>query len=178
MEQCGLCPAKSWSNADFAPRNHGPFVLCPTKSQRLRSLPRGIMEQYKLCSAKSWRHSFRSQRISLNLIFFSFFLNIFVNQCYFRYLYNPLYYFIRKDILCHRTFNAMYYTPRIILLALYAKYYKTRQSFTFQVLHAKMPCPMYYIPRASSKVRLSKYYLQSITGPEYYQVQLCVSAQL
>ena len=94
MEQCRLCPAKLWSNADFAPQNHTAFVLCPAKSQRLcslpreimeqcrlcsaksrtlRSLPREIMEQCRLCSAKSRRHSFRGQQISSNLNLFTFF---------------------------------------------------------------------------------------------------------
>ena len=31
MEQCRLCPAKLWSNADFAPQIHGAFILCPAK---------------------------------------------------------------------------------------------------------------------------------------------------
>ena len=66
LEQCRLCPAKLWSNADFAPQNHRPFVLCPTKPRRLCSLPRKIMEQCRLCSAKSWRHSFRGQQLSSN----------------------------------------------------------------------------------------------------------------
>ena len=61
MEQCRLCPAKSWSNADFAPRDQRAFILCPAKSQRLCSLPRKIMEQCRLCSAKSWQHSFRGK---------------------------------------------------------------------------------------------------------------------
>ena len=86
------CPAKSWSNEDFAreitepsffaPQDNRAFVLCPAKSRRLRSLPREITEQCRLCSAKSWRHSFRGQKIS-NLIV-SFFLIIFVNRRHFR----------------------------------------------------------------------------------------------
>ena len=62
MEQCWLCPAKLWSNADFALQNHRAFVLCPIKSQRLCSLPRKIIEQCRLYSAKSWRHSFRGKK--------------------------------------------------------------------------------------------------------------------
>ena len=38
MEQWRHCPAKLWSNADFAPQNHGPFVPCPPKSLSLRIL--------------------------------------------------------------------------------------------------------------------------------------------
>ena len=45
-EQCGLCPTKSWSNADFAPNNPRAFVLCPEKCPRLNFLPRETMEQY------------------------------------------------------------------------------------------------------------------------------------
>ena len=62
MEQCRLCPG----------RDYRAFVLCPAKSRRLRSLHRKIMEQCRLCSAKLWRHSFRGQKLSLNLIVFSF----------------------------------------------------------------------------------------------------------
>ena len=57
MEQCRLCPAKSWSIADFAPRDHRAFVLCPAKSRRLRSLPRKTMEHCRLCSAKLWSNA-------------------------------------------------------------------------------------------------------------------------
>ena len=102
MEQCRLCPAKLWSNVDFAPRNHRTFVLCPAKSRRLRSLPRKIMEQCRLCSAKSRRYSFMGQQISSNLNFFTFFLIIFVNHCYFRDLYNLLDNFLRKKYFVSR----------------------------------------------------------------------------
>ena len=102
MEQCRLCPAKLWSNADFAPQNHRAFVLCPAKSRRLRSLPRKNMEQCRLCSAKSRRHSFRGQQISSNLNLFTFSLIIFVNHCYFRDLYNPLDHFLRKKYFVSR----------------------------------------------------------------------------
>ena len=102
MEQCRHCPAQLWSNADFTPQNHRAFVLCPAKSRRLRSLPREIMEQCRLCSAKSRRHSFRGQQISSKLNFFTFFLIIFVNHCYFRDLYNPLDHFLRKKYFMSR----------------------------------------------------------------------------
>ena len=123
MEQCKICPAKLWSNADFALQNYGAFVhgptksrslyslprkimeqciLCPAKSRRLCSLPRKIMEQCRLCSVKSWRHNYRGQKISSNLIVFSFFLIIFVNHCHFRDLYNPLDHFLRKKYFVSR----------------------------------------------------------------------------
>ena len=106
MEQCRLCPAKLWSNADFASRNHRAIVLCPAKSRRLCSLPRKIMEQCRLSSTKLRRHSFRGQPISSNFNFFTFFLIIFVNHCYFRDLYNPLDHFLRKKyFFCHGTFK-------------------------------------------------------------------------
>ena len=104
MEQCRLCLAKLWSNADFAPQNHRAFILCPAKSWRLHSLPRKIKEQCRLCSAKSQRHSFRGHQISSDLIFFTSFLIIFVNHCYFRDLYNPLDHFIRKKYFASRYF--------------------------------------------------------------------------
>ena len=118
MEQCRLCPAKLWSNADFTPRNHRAFVLCPAKSWRLRSLPRKIMEQCRLCSAKLRRHSFRGKQISLNLNFFTFFLIIFVNHCYFRDPYNPLDHFLRKKILCHGTFKPIMKNFFLLLILL------------------------------------------------------------
>ena len=104
MEQCGLCPVKLWSNADFAPQNHGHLVLCPTKPRRLHSLPRGIMEQCRLCPAKSWIHSSRRPQISLNLMFF-FFL-IFCKSMLFQIslqTFGP--FFLGKNIFCHGTFK-------------------------------------------------------------------------
>ena len=92
MEQSRLCPAKLWSNADFAPRNHRAFVFCPVKYPSLCSLPRKTMELCRLCPAKSWRHNFRV----IQIIFFYFFLLISVNQCYFRDLYHSLDHFIKK----------------------------------------------------------------------------------
>ena len=58
-EQCRFCPSKTWSNADLAPQNYRAFIFCPAKSQSLHTLPRKIMEQCRLCTAKSQRHSFR-----------------------------------------------------------------------------------------------------------------------
>ena len=76
MEQCTLCTAKLWSNADFAPQNYGAIQtlprkimeqcrLCPAKSLSLRSSPleimdpsffaRDIMEQCRVCPANSFR---------------------------------------------------------------------------------------------------------------------------
>ena len=109
VQQCGLYPAKLWSNADFAPQNQGPFVLCSAKSRRLCSLLRGIMEQCRLCPAKSWRHNFRRQQISINQIFFLFFLFIFVNQCHFRYIYNTLDYFTLEKYFVSRYLQAQFY---------------------------------------------------------------------
>ena len=60
-----LCPAKFWSNADFAPQNHRDLVSGAKK-----------------------------------LINFSFFLIIFVNQCYFRDLYNHWNKYLRKTMFC------------------------------------------------------------------------------
>ena len=85
-----LCPAKLWSNANFASQNHeamqtffrkimDPLFFFPGKLPRLHSLPHGIKEQCRLCPAKSGRHSLRGQQISLNFIFLSIFLIIFVN---------------------------------------------------------------------------------------------------
>ena len=34
MKQCRLWPAKLWSIADFAPQNHGDFILFPAKLWR------------------------------------------------------------------------------------------------------------------------------------------------
>ena len=88
MEQCKLCQAKLWSNADFAPQNPGAFILCPAQSQSLYTLLRKIMEQCTLCPAKSWRHSFIGQnnsKIYLKTRFCSLFFLILlcVNLCYF-----------------------------------------------------------------------------------------------
>ena len=88
VEQCKLCPAKLWSNADFAPQNRKAFILCLEKSQSLHTLPHKIMEQCKLRSAISWRHNFRGQNNNLKLDFILFFLPFFVNQCYFRNICN------------------------------------------------------------------------------------------
>ena len=55
MEQCSLCPVISWSNTDFAPRNHGPFCslrrkitetlfFAPQNYGAMQTLPRKIME--------------------------------------------------------------------------------------------------------------------------------------
>ena len=52
MEQFRLCPAKLWSNADFAPQNKGVFILCLAKSQSLYTLPCKIIKQCRLCPAK------------------------------------------------------------------------------------------------------------------------------
>ena len=100
MEQCRLCPAKLWSNADFAPRGHRAFVLCPAKSQRLCSLPREIMEQCRLCSAKSWRHSFRIQKISSNLIVVSFFLIMFCKSSSYPRSLQPFGPLFKEKIFC------------------------------------------------------------------------------
>ena len=61
MEQSRFCPAKLWSNADFAPQNHGALIIYTAKSQSLHTLPREIIEQCRPCTAKSKRHSFRGQ---------------------------------------------------------------------------------------------------------------------
>ena len=100
MEQCRLCPAKFWSNTDFAPQNHRAFVLCPAKLRRLHSLPREIMEQSRLCSAKSWRHSFRGQQISSNWNFFTFFLIIFFKSLLFQRPLQPFGPLFKENIFC------------------------------------------------------------------------------
>ena len=98
MEQYRLCPAKLLRNTVFAPQEHGAFVLCPAKSRRLCYLSSKIMAQCRLCSAKSLRYSFRGQKISSNLNFFSFFLIIFVNHCHFQDLYICLNHFLRRNL--------------------------------------------------------------------------------
>ena len=100
MEQCRLCPAKLWSNADLTLRNHRAFVLCPAKSWRLRSLPRKIMEQCRLCSAKSWIHSFRGQQMSSNLNFFTFFSNYFCKSLLFQRPLQPFGPLFKEKIFC------------------------------------------------------------------------------
>ena len=100
MEQCRPCPAKLWSNADFAPRDHRAFVLCPAKSRRLRSLPRKIMEQCRLCSAKSWRHSFRGQKNIMKFYCLLFFSNYFGKSLSFPRSLQPLGQLYREKILC------------------------------------------------------------------------------
>ena len=42
IEQFRLCPAKLWSNADFAPQNNRALVLCPAKLRSIYSLPRKL----------------------------------------------------------------------------------------------------------------------------------------
>ena len=100
MEQCRLCPAKLWSNADFAPRDHRAFVFRSAKLRRLRSLPRKIMEQCRLCSTKSWRHSFRCQQISSNLIGVSFFSNYFCKSSSFPRSLQPFGPIFMEKIFC------------------------------------------------------------------------------
>ena len=68
MDQCRLCPAKSWSNVDFAPQNHRAFVLCPAKCRRLCFLPRKTMEQCRLCPVKSWRLSLKGGLTIFNIL--------------------------------------------------------------------------------------------------------------
>ena len=48
-----LCPAKLWSNADFAPQNYWG----------MQTLPRKIMEQCRFCPAKSWSLCFSQCKI-------------------------------------------------------------------------------------------------------------------
>ena len=100
MEQCRLCPAKLWSNADFAPRNHRAFVLCPANSRRLCSLPRKIMEQCRLCSAKSRRRSSRGQQTSSNLNFFTFCLIFFCKSLFFQRRLKPFGPLFKVKIFC------------------------------------------------------------------------------
>ena len=100
MEQCRLCPAKLWSNADFGLQNHRPFVLCPAKSQRLRSLPHKIMEQCRLCSTKSRKHTFRGQQISSNLNFFLFFSIYFCKSLLFQRSLQPFGPLFKEKIFC------------------------------------------------------------------------------
>ena len=100
MEQCKLCPAKSWSNADFAPQDHRAFVLCPAKSWRLCSLPREIMEQYRLCSAKWWRHSFRGQKNIIKLNCVLFFSNYFCKSLSFLRSLQPFGPLFNEKIFC------------------------------------------------------------------------------
>ena len=87
MEQCRLCPAKSWSLRSlphgitklsfFAPQNYGAMQTLPAKSRR---------------------HSFKSQ--NNNIIFkqdmFLLLLIIFVNQFYCRDLYKHCDQYLRK----------------------------------------------------------------------------------
>ena len=46
MEQCRLCPAKLWSNADLAPQNHRPLVLCSANHG-----------DFVLCPAEIWSNA-------------------------------------------------------------------------------------------------------------------------
>ena len=114
MEQCRLCPAKLWSNADFAPQDHRAFVLCPAKSRSLHTLPRKITEpsyfaprnyralqtlpreineQCRLCPAKLQRHSFRGQNNNINYPktrFYFIFSNFFWKSMLFQRSIQPL----------------------------------------------------------------------------------------
>ena len=59
MEQCRLCHAKLWSNANFASQIHGSFILFPAEYGAMQTLLCKIMEQCRLFPANSWfLHSF------------------------------------------------------------------------------------------------------------------------
>ena len=100
LEQCRLCSAKSWSNTDFAVRDHTALVLCPAKSRILCSSPREITEQCRLCSANLWRHSFRVQKNSSNLVFCSFCLIFFCKSFSFPRSFQPFGPLVKEKIFC------------------------------------------------------------------------------
>ena len=81
-----FAPQKSWSNADYAPRDHRALVLCPAKLWSNADFAPHIVSGAKK-----------------NIIIFYcrlFFLIIFVNNCHFRYHYNTLNHFLGKKIFC------------------------------------------------------------------------------
>ena len=91
-----LCPAKIWSNANYASQTYGG-KLCPPNSQNNHSLPRKIMEQCRICSAKLWSNTdFAPQNnedivsganIISNFNFLNFLKIFFSNYLQNRYLY-------------------------------------------------------------------------------------------
>ena len=100
MEQCKLCPSKLWSKADL-PRNIMEPSYIALQNHRT----------FILCQAKFWSNAYFdpqhhgdivsgakiTTKVILKLYFILFFLFIFfVNQYYFRDLYNHWDYFLRK----------------------------------------------------------------------------------
>ena len=49
-----------------APRNYGAFKVCPAELWSLQSAPRGVLEQFNVCPAFSWRHSYGGQNTHNN----------------------------------------------------------------------------------------------------------------
>ena len=105
MEQCKLRPAKS-----------GSLCSSHAKLRSLFSLTRKIMEQCRLCPVKPQRQSCRGKHCKINYLrtIFSFlFSNHFVNQSYFRDLYNNWDQFLReKNIFCLGIFKQTFIFQR------------------------------------------------------------------
>ena len=74
-----------------------------------KSFPRKIMEQCWFCPAKFWRYSFWGKNNNKNYVKIEFsvlFSNIFLNQRYFRDLYNSKDQILNlKNSFCPSTFN-------------------------------------------------------------------------